>query len=205
MTLLLSNVKTKKTISSKFFAFEENLNFIHISTPRQMLAHCTVVSWSLLNSSGTKSNHFQRFPSSLLCTKIHFYKIESNKNVAINFVFCTISLLTNKKLFWPHLIQKKWWSLKVSPDKIMSKFIFVICSDSLQFRSHFTWWGWVLAHHNISLSLCVNGYHSLLPPGQTLKSSRENKTENGHFLKWKASIWMRGQTWGQNSAHQSNT
>ena len=88
----------------------------------------------------------------------------------------------------------------------LSKFIFVICLDSLQFRSHFTWWGWVLAHHNISLSLCVNGYHSLLPPGQTLKSSRENKTENGHFLKWKASIWMRGQTWGQqNSAHQSHT
>ena len=55
------------------------------------------------------------------------------------------------------------------------------------------WWGWVLAHHNISLSLCVNGYHSLLllPLGQTLKSSiGENKTENGHFLKWKASIWM---------------
>ena len=57
----------------------------------------TVVSWSLLNSSGTKSNHFQRFPSSLLGTKIHFYMIASNKNVAINFVFCTISLLTNKK------------------------------------------------------------------------------------------------------------
>ena len=70
----------------------------------------TVVSWSLLNSSGTKSNHFQRFPSSLCCTKIHFYMIASNRNVAINFVFCRI-----KKVYG--LI----WSKKVSVTKSVTR------------------------------------------------------------------------------------
>ena len=101
----------KKKISSTFLPLQKTSTLFAFLHPDKHLP--TVVSWSLLNSSGTKSNHFQRFPSSRLCTKIHFYMIASNKNVAICFVFCRITLLTNKKLFW-YLIPKKWRSLKVS-------------------------------------------------------------------------------------------